>query len=191
MKTTQTVPILLLAAVLLALPARLLAHGSPSQWAAESTDYGCWILRWLLSPGSDAAETAAGIQVVFGRIVPPRTGQPQPGITSEELAGATTLNVRIFDPSLADARSARVILGEDASVDLEPRRVDGAPGDSPSYFLVGAAADRALEALRAGRLVAVSARRADGTEVRFANSDDGLRVAFAMYDACLQAKPSR
>jgi hypothetical protein len=186
-RATHSVFILVVAACF-AVPGDVEAHGSPTEWSAESTEYGCWVTRWLVR-NDGGGETAVGIQVVLGRIVPPRGGRAQPGITQAELEGATTLNVRIFDPSLADAEEASVVRNEQPTVELVRRQLEGELGEFPSFYLAGPAADSALASLGAGRLASIVVRLPDGTEARFANTPEGLPVALAMYDACVKAKP--
>lgn len=170
------------------LPGAAVAHGSPSQWSAEGTEYGCWITRWLVGDAAGGGgEAVASVQVVLGRIVPPRAGSEQPGLSKAELEGATTLNVRLVDPSLAGADSVSVVRG-DQVLKLGKRELEGELGDFPSFYLTGAEADSVLASLRASQLTAIAVRRADGSEARFTGGEEGLRVAIAMYDACIAAK---
>lgn len=131
------------------------------------------------------------VQVVFGQILPARGGTAQPGITKPELDGALTLNVRIVDPSIRDAESVSVVRPNLDPVPLDRRQVDGAPGDFPSFFLTGAAAQAILDSLRMAQVSGFSVRRPDGSDVRISNTGTGLAVAVAMYDACIAAKPRK
>lgn len=170
------------------LPSSAVAHGSPSQWSAEGTEYGCWITRWLTGDAAGGGgEAVASVQVVLGRIVPPRAGSEQPGISKAELEGATTVNVRLVDPSLAGAEAVNVVRAE-KTLTLEKRELQGELGDFASFYVTGAEADSILASLRANQLTAIAVRRADGTEARFTGGEEGLRVALAMYDACIAAK---
>jgi hypothetical protein len=170
-------------------PPSVSAHGNPAYWSAESTQLGCWISRWLSHTPEGGGEEMVGLQIVLGRIVPPRGDLAQPAITKAELEGATTVNVRIVDPSLGNASRATVIRAHHNPLELEKRAAAGDSGEFPSLYVTGAAADSILESLRKGELSAIAVYGPDGREVRFANDDTELRVAIAMYDACIANKP--
>ncbi len=192
MRSLARFVVLLVALCWLGEPEDVWAHGSPTRWSAESTDFGCWLSRWLENrPGGDGAEAIVAVQVVFGRIIPARGGMAQPGITKPELDGAVTLNVRIVDPSIRDADSVAVVRPNLDPVQLDRRQMEGAPGDFPSFFLTGAAAQSVLDSLRMAQVSGISVRRPDGSDVRISNTGTGLAVAVAMYDACIRAKPRK
>ncbi len=182
---------LLLATCCIGLPIQALAHGSPVQWSAESTDYGCWITRWLGRTPAGGGEMAVGLQVVLGRIIPARDELAQPAITKAELDGKTTLNVRVVDPSIANVESVSILRSNHNPTALKKRQLDGELGDFPSFYLTGATAESILASLRSGQVSAIVATQSDGSEVRFANTDAGLRVGFPMYDACIANKPKK
>ncbi len=190
--TTFKRSIMFVAALSIGLPGSLHAHGNPARWTAESTGFGCWMTRWLeTSMGGTVAEPIVGLQVVLGRIAPPRSESAQPGLTQPELDGATTLNVRIVEPSLKDAVSVSVARPKQKLVRLEQRQLGGELGDFPSFYLTGARAESLVASLRSGEVSGFIVTRQAGSDVRFSNAVEGLGVAFAMYDACLGAKPRR
>ena len=172
-------------------PAALQAHGSPARWSAESTEIGCWVSRWLARRPAAGSEEMVGLQVVVGKIVPPRSNMVQPMITQAELNGATTINVRIVDPSIKGTSSVRILRSDGDATELELRKVDGDLPEFLSFYVTGPAADSALASMRASNVSAIIAKQPDGTEVSFKNSQTGLHTSFAMYDACVAAKTTK
>lgn len=181
--------LLLLAAPLLLVATPLYAHGNPDRWSAESTDFGCWLTRWLQGGPDATGQAIVAIQIVLGQIIPPRGGAAQPGLSEAELSGALTLNVRITDPMLKDASAVALVRAGASPIQLERRQLEEGMGTFPSFFITAGAAEAAGAALRAGQVAAILVQRSDGDDLQFAINENGVRVGFAMYDACVAAKP--
>ncbi len=184
-------PALLVVVLILCVADGVAAHGSPERWAAESTDFGCWLTRWLEGEADANGQAIVGMQVVLGQIIPARGGSPRTGITAGELAGELTLNVRVTDPSLKDAVAIDIGRTTGKSIGLGKRELSGELGEFPSFYVSGAKAEGLARSLRAGQVSAVIVRRSGGEETRFPIPDAGLRVGLAMYDACVASKEHR
>ncbi len=75
-------------------------------------------LAFLVFEGPGGGD-AASVQVVLGRIAPPRSGPEQPGLSKSELEGAMTLNVRLVDPSLTGAQGVNALRDGGEALALE------------------------------------------------------------------------